>query len=269
MSQPFRSPPTPGPTSTRGRRGSRPPSTRGSRGSDSGLPSTRSRRESATSSDGVGRSSLGSGGQISFLCSPLGARSRMLVLHPGGGEGLSSSLMSIPPLSFPGKNFSSPSQGINDPFFDEEVEALLLKGAVEVVPLDPPSLGYISRIFLVPMKSGGMRPILNLKKLNADHLDTPTFRMETVEDVRHALRPGVWATSIDLRDAYFHVKLQPDVRKFMRFGWRGRLFQFGALPFDLSPAPKEFTFLTKLIKAVRGAKGIRTIFYLDDILVLG
>jgi hypothetical protein len=33
------------------------------------------------------------------------------------------------------------------------------------------------------------------------HLDTPYFRMEINENVRHALRPGDWAASIDLRDA--------------------------------------------------------------------
>jgi hypothetical protein len=78
------------------------------------------------------------------------------------------------------------------------------------VPLFPPRLCYISPIFLVPKKSGGMRPILNLKKLNAAHLNTPYFRMETVEDVRQALRPGHWAASIDLRyflPPPFHKKI--------------------------------------------------------------
>jgi hypothetical protein len=59
-----------------------------------------------------------------------------------------------------------------------------------------------------------MRPILNLKRLNAAHLNTPYFRMETVEDVRHALKPEDWAASIDLRDAYFHVPLHEEVHKF-------------------------------------------------------
>jgi hypothetical protein len=55
----------------------------------------------------------------------------------------------------------------------------------------------------------------------------------------------------------------------MRFGWKGRLFQFCILPFGLSLAPKVFTSLTKFIKAKLGSKGIRTIFYIDDILILG
>jgi hypothetical protein len=107
-------------------------------------------------------------------------------------------------------------------FIVEEVEALLSKGAIEEVALSPPPPSYVSPIFLIPKKDGGLRPILNLKKLNAAHLDTSYFRMETMEDVRHILRPGDCATSIDLRDAYFHVPLHPSTRKYMRFGWRGK-----------------------------------------------
>jgi hypothetical protein len=81
-------------------------------------------------------------------------------------------------------------QGKNNFYIDQEVEILLLKEAIEEVPLFPPLLSYISNIFLVPKKSNGMRSILNLKKLNAAHLNTPYFRMETVEDVCHTLRPG-------------------------------------------------------------------------------
>jgi len=46
---------------------------------------------------------------------------------------------------------------------DEEVEALLRKGAIEKVVSSP---GYYSRVFVVPKEDGGWRPILNLKRLN-------------------------------------------------------------------------------------------------------
>jgi hypothetical protein len=58
------------------------------------------------------------------------------------------------------------------------VEALLSKGAIEEVPLSPPPPCYISPIFLIPKKSGNMRPILKLKKLNAAYLDTPYWMGE-------------------------------------------------------------------------------------------
>jgi len=80
-----------------------------------------------------------------------------------------------------------------------------------------------------------MGPVINLKKLNAAYLETPHFRMESPQDVCHAIRPGDWAASIDLKDAYFHVPIAMAARKYLCFGWRGRLYQFCILPFGLSP----------------------------------
>jgi hypothetical protein len=155
---------------------------------------------------------------------------RLLPLHTGGRDWVPPPIHFPPPLFLPGLRFESPSQGKNDHYIDEEVEALLAKGAIKEVPLSPPSLSYISPIFLVPKKDGGMRPILNFKRLNAAHLDTPHSRMETVEDIRHAFRPGDWATSIDLKDAYFHVPLHPSTWKYMRFCWKGGLSSSWSCP---------------------------------------
>jgi hypothetical protein len=91
-------------------------------------------------------------------------------------RGYSPPFVTPPPLTIPGELFSTSSKGSLDVFVDEEVQAMLGKGAIEVVPLDPPPPSYISSIFLVPKKDGGMRPIINLKQLNADHLDTPKFK---------------------------------------------------------------------------------------------
>jgi hypothetical protein len=130
-------------------------------------------------------------------------------------EGYHPPFMSPPPLSYPGVKFSTPSQGANSPLIDAEVAALLEKGAIEEVALHPPPLGFIS-IFLVQKKNGKMRTVINLKKLNAAHLDTPHFRMESPQDVRQAIRPGDWAAYIDLKDWYFHVPIAPDARKYLR-----------------------------------------------------
>jgi hypothetical protein len=89
-------------------------------------------------------------------------------------EGFCPHFTSLPPLALPGPQFCTPSQGKNNCFIDQEVDALLSKGAIEEVPLFPSPFCYISPIFLVLKKSGGMRLILNLKKLNVAHLNTPS-----------------------------------------------------------------------------------------------
>ena len=47
--------------------------------------------------------------------------------------------------------------------------------------------------------------------------------------------------TIDLKDAYFAVLISEPDRKYLRFRWRGKVYQFNCLPFGLSCAPWVFT----------------------------
>ena len=96
---------------------------------------------------------------------------------------------------------------------DQEINLLCSKGAVEVVPQSP---GFYGRIFVVPKSNGGFRPVLDLSALNK-FLITKPFRMETPSSIRDSIRQGDWATTLDLRDAYFHVLIHPKDRKYLRF----------------------------------------------------
>ena len=94
-------------------------------------------------------------------------------------------------------------------------------------------------------------------------LNTESFKMETPETVRTSLQAGKWVTSIDVKDAYFHIPIHSRSRKYMRF----RSYQFKALPFGLSTAPMEFTVVAKEVKLMALQRGIRIHQYLDDWLV--
>ena len=89
--------------------------------------------------------------------------------------------------------------------------------------------------------------------------------METPETIKTTLQPGEWVTSIDFKDAYFHIPIQEQSRKCLRF--QGQTYQFKALPFGLSRAPWEFTVAAKEVKLMAIHKGIRIHQYLDDWLV--
>ena len=91
--------------------------------------------------------------------------------------------------------------------------------------------------------------------------------METPETIRISLQQGEWVTSIDFKDAYFHIPIQEQSRKYLRFHIQGQTFQFKALPFGLSTAPMEFTIIAKEVKLMAIQKGIRIHQYLDDWLV--
>ena len=121
----------------------------------------------------------------------------------------------------------------------EAVQAMLAKKAITHVR-KPSTLGYYSRLFLVPKPMKRWRPVIDLSMLNT-HLHVPTFKMETAESIRKSIRQGEWVTSIDLTDAYFHVPIHPQSQKYLRFQTKKGVFQFQALPFGVATAPLEFT----------------------------
>ena len=73
---------------------------------------------------------------------------------------------------------------------------------------------------------------------------------------------------IDLKDAYFAVPISESDRKYLRFRWRDKIYQFNCLPFGLSCAPWVFTKTTKPVTAVLREMGIRLIIYIDDMLII-
>ena len=147
----------------------------------------------------------------------------------------------------------------------EALDQLTNKNAVELVR-NQTSLGFYSQLFLVPKPNNKWRPILDLSNLN-QFLKAEKFKMETPETIQTSLQAGEWVTSIDFKDAYFHIPIHKHSRKYLRFHVQGKTCQFRALPFGLSTVPLEFTVVTKEVKLMALQKGIRIHQYLDDWLV--
>jgi ribonuclease HI len=147
----------------------------------------------------------------------------------------------------------------------EEIDQMLVKHAIEEV--DPQTLGFYSTFFLVPKKDGGQRPVLNLKGLNK-FVQVRSFKMQTLQLVLQQLHQGDWLASLDLKDAYFHVPIHPDYRKYFRFEFLGRVYQFRVLPFGLSTAPRVFTKILAPVIGLLHQRGIHIYPYLDDCLIV-
>ena len=147
-----------------------------------------------------------------------------------------------------------------------ELLALLHKGAIEPLDAFTQGSGFYSTYFIVPKKDGGLRPILDLRPLNS-HLRVRTFHMLRTVTVLQGIRPGDWFTTIDLKDAYFHVPIAPHHRQFLRFAFEGRAYQFCVLPFGISLAPRVFTRCVAAALAPLQAQGLRIFPYLDDWLI--
>ena len=110
------------------------------------------------------------------------------------------------------------------------------------------------------------RPVIDLSRLNT-FLHVEKFKMETPESIRTSLIPGEWVSSIDLLDAYLHIPIHPNSRKYLRFCYKSQVFQFISLPFGLATAPQVFTMIVKEVKLMALSRGLRLHQYLDDWLI--
>ena len=145
------------------------------------------------------------------------------------------------------------------------IQSLLSKNAIERVE-NVKSLRFYSRLFLVPKPHQRWRPVIDLSRLNT-FLHVEKFKMETPESIRTSLIPGEWVSSIDLSDAYLHIPIHPNSRKYLRFCYKSQVFQFTSLPFGLATAPQVFTMIVKEVKLMAFSRGLRLHQYLDDWLI--
>ena len=103
----------------------------------------------------------------------------------------------LPPVLLVPKELSSSGLGtVHVLALQEEVNKMLLKGAVELV--EQPGPGFYSRLFLVEKMTGGLRPVIDLLSLN-NFVTIMKFKMETIASVLGSVCQENWMFSIDLQ----------------------------------------------------------------------
>ena len=149
--------------------------------------------------------------------------------------------------------------------FSQEVDNLLRMGAIEIVPKFDDQ--FISTFFVVLKKDAPCRPVINLKFLN-EYVQYYHLKQENLNFALDLIQPTDYLTKLDLKDAYFHVKIHKDYKTFLCFPWKGILYCFTVLPFGQASAPRVFTKLLRPISATFIQNGIRCCFYIDDSLMM-
>lgn len=74
--------------------------------------------------------------------------------------------------------------------------------------------GFYSTYFLVKKKGDQLRPVLEAQQV-LEGLTIPHVDLLTLADVLRTIAKGEWFTSVDLKDAYFHVPIVPHHRWFL------------------------------------------------------
>ena len=181
-------------------------------------------------------------------------------------QGLTLQFVQMPPLSVSPIAIKLPLNVLKRQVLLQEIQSLLDKEAIEVVSDRSP--GFYSHLFTVPKRSGGFRPVVDLKRLNK-FIHCPHFHMETDRAIRAQLVQGEWAASIDMSDAYLHIPIHPAFKKYLRLHVLGKSYQFRAMCFGLNIAPRIFTKLLDPVASHIRSRGIIVHRYLDDWLIRG
>ena len=168
--------------------------------------------------------------------------------------------VTLPPLRFQGQETTYPLGSFKWSSLNQSVQELRNKGAIEPAPL---TLGFYSRLFLVRKSTGEWRPIIDLSSLNV-FVHCPSFTMEMPRSILRALQQGQWLTSLDLKDAYFHIGINPADRRYLRFCHNGTTWQFTVLLFGLSTSPRVFTKILKPVLAYAHLHRVNLHMYIDD-----
>ena len=91
--------------------------------------------------------------------------------------------------------------------------------------------------------------------------------MHIISSVLRTVKRGHHAFKIDLQDAFFHVLIHPDSRKYLQFAFENKVYQFRVLPFSLNTAPQVFTRLRHTVAAYLHPQEMSVIPYLDNWLI--
>lgn len=82
--------------------------------------------------------------------------------------------------------------------------------------------------------------VLDLKFVNS-HFTVNKVKFENLSVLRYAPKQANVAISIDISDAYHHLRLDQRLVKYFQFKIDGKFYEAVGLPFGWSPAPAVFT----------------------------
>ncbi|XP_068724072.1 uncharacterized protein [Montipora capricornis] len=88
--------------------------------------------------------------------------------------------------------------------------------------------------------------------------------MDTIHTAVEMMTPGCYMCSVDLKSAYYSVAIAPSDQKYLKFSWRGKLYQFTCFPNGLAFCPRKFTKLLKPVYSTLRNLGHLSVAYIDD-----
>ncbi len=172
------------------------------------------------------------------------------------------------PPRFDGVQLTVVNSASKASLLQQELSSLQQKGAIEEIPQSDIEQGFFSHYFLVPKRDGGLRPILDLRRLNFS-LYKGKFKMLTMKTIMPQIQGGDWFVTIDLKDCILsHPGQFSDTGSSFGLPLEGRLTNTRSFPSAWPWHRERSRNAWMLYWPFRGFQGIRVLNYLDDWLIL-
>jgi len=143
--------------------------------------------------------------------------------------------------------------------FKQMVTELLAQGV-----LRPSKSPYASPAFLVPKNSGGMRLVVDYRKVNSKII-FDSYPLPTTDQALEQFHGAVVFSVLDLNSAYFQIPLSPRSRRITAFCTPFGLFEFNKLPMGISVGSQG---LSRVVDELFADQKNHFVFnYLDDLIV--
>ncbi|XP_015284102.1 PREDICTED: RNA-directed DNA polymerase homolog [Gekko japonicus] len=94
------------------------------------------------------------------------------------------------------------------------------------------------------------------------------FWIVSLQNILLLLKKGIWMATLDLQDAYFHLRILCQHRQYLHFATGEDHFQYKVLPFGFSTAPRVFTKTMVVVTAHLRLLGVSVFPYIDDWLLV-
>ena len=130
--------------------------------------------------------------------------------------------------------------------------------------IQPSHSPYGAPILFVPKKDGTVRMCVDYRALNKQTIPN-RFPMPRIDDILDNLAKAKVFSSIDLRQAYYQIRLKEEDVPKTAFTTHFGLFEYRVMPFGLANAPA--TFQNQINDTLRDLLNKSVIGYLDDILI--
>ena len=128
-----------------------------------------------------------------------------------------------------------------------------------------PSKSHIAHgVLFAPKKDGGLRPCIDYRKLNAITKKN-RYPLPRIDELQDRLLGAKWFTAIDIRDAYYRIRMKEGEEWKTAFRTRWGLYEYQVMPFGLTNAPASFQELIN--NTLREYLDDFALAYLDDVLI--